>query len=86
MSHPEQDYSIFPAGQHSEDWDAPMISPSREILSWIVRALADDVATWEAVRDDDHDLRLGFLMYLADHLAPDERPDIALPPPALKVG
>ncbi len=82
MSGSEHDLSIYPPGQHPTDWDPPLMSPSPDIAAWLVGLMADDIATWSPAGglDARAELRVGFALYLADHLPPDgPRPTIEVP-------
>lgn len=71
-----------------QTWDAPIISPSRDMTAWIVWLMARDLEEWHPERRSrlTREEATSLAAFLADHLPEDLRTAIPSVPPALKAG
>lgn len=71
-----------------QTWEAPIISPSRDMTAWIVWLMARDLAEWHPERRSrlTREEAMSLWMFLSDHLCEEHRTPIVSAPPALKAG
>lgn len=69
-------------------WEAPIISPSRDMTAWLVWLMARDLAEWHPERRSrlTREEATSLAVFLADHLPEELRTAIPSVQPALKAG